>query len=79
MPKKLKDTKVKCRLIQTHSGLYVGELYYSSDEKDLIENFKCNALTNGWNEITESCFTKLGCKLAIRHWKKRHYIEHIEI
>ena len=74
------DIKLKCRIIRDFRGFYIGEvLLEDSDEcYDALRHLSCG-LEMGWNRVTERCITRLGCKLAIKIWKKNHYIEYFDM
>lgn len=78
---RLKDLKITVRIQMTNKGgLYYGQVYVPEtiDDKNFLYYMNCD-LQPGWNTITDIYFTKLGCKMSIRAWKKKHFIEVYEM
>ena len=78
---RLKDLKITVRIQMTSKGgFYYGQVYVPEtiDDKNFLYYMNCD-LEPGWNTITDTCFTKWGCKMSIRAWKKRHFIEVYEM
>lgn len=64
---------MKARIIQTHSGgFYEGEVYGT------WENILGTKWT-GWEKVTGKCWTKLGARLELERWKKKHCPEVFEL
>ena len=57
---------MKARIRQTHSGMYVGEVYGT------WSNLLFGTERTGWNEVTSKCFTEWGAKLELKQWKKKN-------
>lgn len=71
--------KITVRIQQDNCGYYYAQVYRPEiDDKELSQYINCN-LNNGWNTIVNGCITKFGCKNAVKAWKKKHFIEILEI
>lgn len=71
---------MRARIQQNKNGFYYGEVYRPPmvEDKDILNNMNCQ-LNVGWNTVTQGCYTKLGCKLEIKRWKKKHWIDYYDI
>lgn len=76
----LKDLKIQARIIKDNSGFYLGEVFKPEmiDDKKLLNYLNAN-LKDGWNTVTNQCFTKMGCRQELRRWKKAHFIDTFEL
>lgn len=77
---RVKDLKLIVRIQQDSSGFYYAQVYRPEilDSKELLYYMNCN-LEIGWNTVAKECLTKWGCKHAVKVWKKKHFIEIIEM
>lgn len=77
---KVKDLKLIVRIQQDKQGFYFAQVYRPEilDDKELLYYMNCN-LEIGWNTIVTECLTKWGCKHEVKSWKKKHFIEIIEM
>ena len=76
----VKDLKLLVRIQQDKYGCYFAQVYRPEilDDKELLYYMNCN-LEIGWNTVAKECLTKWGCKHAVKVWKKKHFIEIIEM
>lgn len=77
---KLKDLKITVRIQKNRDGFYYGQVYMPEiiDDKNLLYYMNCS-FAPGWHTITDTCFTKWGCRMDIKSWKKQHFIEVYEM
>lgn len=77
---KINDFKIQVRIQRNRNGYYYGQVFKPEivDEKCLLYYMNCE-LKDGWNDITSMCYTKWGCKVELKRWKKQHFIDAFEI
>lgn len=73
-----KDIEVR---VIPEKGYYSGYLYNNQLElKETDEYILLNVeLESGWNRVTDTCFTRKGCKRSVLSWIKCHTIEEYKI
>ena len=76
----VKDLKLIVSIPQDKHGLDFAPVYSPEivADKELLSYMNCN-LEIGWNTIVTECLTKWGCKHEVKSWKKKHFIEIIEM
>lgn len=81
----MKETRISknlsIRVVPTSNGFYIGYIYkdpllVKDDKNTMLLNAE---LEDGWNQITETCFTRNGCKRAAKSWVKQHIIDELDI
>lgn len=73
-----KDVQVR---IVKEEGYYAGYIYNNQrDLKETDEYIMLNIeLEPGWNKVTESTYTRKGCKKEVLNWLKYYTIEEYKI
>lgn len=64
---------MRARIKETHGGFYVGEVYGT------WENWFFGTKRTGWESVTSKCMTKLGARLELEEWKRKHCPDEFEI
>ena len=74
-----KDLSV--RIVPVEGGYYEGYILIElQEEKEGSNSILLNThLEPGWRKLTNQCYTKQGCKSAIKNWIKDHTIVELKL